>query len=210
MQGKLDQSRAAVAELFSTLTPGDEFFAIEVNDSPKLLCDLTGDPQQIEQSLAGIDARNLTALVDSIYLAIHYLKHARNARRALLILSDGGENNSRYTKGELFSLVREADVSIYSVGLSRWIRFSLDEVSLLKRLSEETGGRFWPVADIHDLPETLWNVSAAIRNLYMLYFSPSNSNNDGLYRRIKVRLKAIPGLPPLHISWRRGYFASAR
>jgi Ca-activated chloride channel family protein len=209
MQGKLDQSRAAVADLFWTVIPGDEFFAVEVSDSPKLLCDLTDDPQRIEQSLAGISARSTTALLDSIYLAIQHLKHARNSRRALLILSDGGENSSRYTRGEIYSLVREADVCIYSVALSRWIRLSLDDVSLLKRLSEETGGRFWQVANVNDLPETMWKVSAAIRDLYVLYFSPGRSSNDGLYRKIKVRLRPTPGLP-LHVAWRKGYFAPAR
>jgi VWFA-related protein len=120
MQGKLDQSRAAVADLFWTLMPGDEFFAIEVNDSPKLLCDFTDDPQRIEQSLAGIEAGNTTALLDAIYMAIQHLRHGKNSRKALLILSDGGENSSRYSKRQIYSLVREADVCIYSVGLSRW------------------------------------------------------------------------------------------
>ena len=209
MTGKLDQSRAAVAELFRTEMPGDEFFAVEVSDAPTLLCDLTDDTERVEQALAGIVAGNTTALLDAIYMALQHLRHARNPRKALLILSDGGENNSRYTKGEIYSLVREADVCIYSIALSRWMRLSLDDVGLLRRLTEETGGSFWQVAKAEDLPEAAWKVSAAIRDLYVLCFSSSNPHNDGLYRKIQVRLRPVPGLPRLHVSWRKGYFAPA-
>jgi Ca-activated chloride channel homolog len=209
MTGKLDQSRAAVADLFRTAMPGDEFFAVDVSGAPTLRCDLTDDTQRIEQSLAGIEAGNTTALLDAIYMAIQHLRHARNSRKALLILSDGGENSSRYTKGEMYSLVREADICIYSIAVSRWIRLSLDDVSMLRRLSEETGGTFWQVAKADDLPQAAWKVSAAIRDLYVLCFSSSNPHNDGLYRKIQVRLRPVPGLPRLHVSWRKGYFAPA-
>jgi len=209
MTGKLAESRAAVADLFQTVVPGDEFFAVEVSDTPTLLCDFTDDTQRIERSLAGIEARSSTALLDAIYMALQHLRHARNSRKALLILSDGGENSSRYTKGEIYSLVREADICIYSIGLSRWIRLSLDDASLLRRLSEETGGTFWQVAKAYDLPQAAWKVSAAIRNLYVLCFSSSNPHNDGLYREIQVRLRPVPGLPRLHVSWRKGYFTPA-
>jgi Ca-activated chloride channel family protein len=95
MTGKLDESRVAVADLFRTAMPGDEFFAVQVSDVPTLLCDLTDDTQRIEQSLAAIEAGNTTALLDAICMAMHRLRHARNSRKALLILSDGGENSSR-------------------------------------------------------------------------------------------------------------------
>ena len=207
MLGKLDQSRTAVAALFRTAVPGDEFFAVEVRNKPALLCDLTDDTQRIEQALATIQARNTTALRDAIYMAIQHLRHARNSRRALLILSDGGENNSRYTKGEIYSLVREADICIHSIALSRWIRLSLDDVSLLRRLSGESGGTFWQVAHADELPQAIWKASAAIRHLYVLCFNSSNPRNDGLYRKIQVRLRPIRGMPRLHVSWRKGYMA---
>lgn len=209
MEGKLRESRAAIANLLRTVTQGDEFFAVKVGDAPTLLCDFTSDAGRIEQSLAGIEAGQTTALLDAIYMAVQHLRHARNARKVLVILSDGGENNSRYSKGEIFSLVREADVSIHSIALSRWFRLSLDDVGLLKRLSEETGGGFWQVANTDDLPETAWKVSAAIRDFYVLCFTSTNRSRDGLYRKIQVQLKPVPGLPQLHVSWRKGYFGPA-
>jgi Ca-activated chloride channel homolog len=206
MEGKLDRSRAAITHLFRTATPGDEFFVVEFNNAPRLLCDFTADTATIEKSLIGISPRNWTALLDAIYMAIQQMKHARNPRKALLILSDGGDNNSRYTESEMKNLVREADVCIYSIGLfgggvlKRHVR-------LLEQLSGETGGRLWQVDKVSELADTVAQISAAIRHQYLLGFSPRNSSQDGLYRKIQVRLNQPPDTPPLRASWRTGYYA---
>jgi Ca-activated chloride channel homolog len=206
MAGKLDQSRAAVSRFFSGSRPGDEFFLVEFNDAPRMLCDFTTDTQQIEKALVSIQPRNWTALFDAVYLAVQKTKRARNARKALLILSDGGDNNSRYTESEMKSLVREADVCIYSIalvggGLMR------RHVRVLRQLSEQTGGRVCEVEKISDLPDAVAKISAAIRDQYVLGYSSSNRDNDGLYRRIEVRLNQPPDAPRLHASWRSGYYA---
>ncbi len=206
MQGKLDESRAAVAQFFKTAIPGDEYFLVEFNDAPRLLCDFTSDTERLENSLAGITAKDWTALLDAVYMGIHQMKHARNARKALLILSDGGDNNSRYTEGEMKLLVREADVCIYSIalvggGLMR------RHVPLLKDLSMETGGRVREVARAGDLPAAVEAISAAIRHQYLLGYSSNNPKKNGLYRKVQVRLDPPPDLPRLRASWRKGYYA---
>lgn len=208
MEGRMDQSRAAITRFFRTSVRGDEFFLIAFNDAPRLLCNFTGDTVEIEKSLAGIEPRNWTALLDAVCMAIHQMKRARNSRRALLILSDGGDNNSRYTEEELKRMIREADVCIYSIGLfgTRLIRH---HERLLRQLSAETGGRFRQVEKIADLPDAVQELSNAIRNQYLLGYSPSNTASDGLYRRIEIRLKPVPGLPVLRASWRTGYYAPA-
>ena len=206
MQGKLDQSRAAVSEFFDTAVPGDEFFLVEFNDAPRMLCGFTSDAQRIQHSLAGIQPKSWTALLDAVYMAIHQMKHARNPRKALLILSDGGDNNSRYTESEIKSLIREADVCIYSValvggGLMR------RRVPLLNRLAMETGGRVREVQKVRDLPAAVETISDAIRHQYLLGYSSNNIRNSGLYRKVKVRLSPPPDLPRLRASWRTGYYA---
>ena len=209
MEGKLDRSRAAVSEFFHTVVPGDEFFLVEFNDSPRLLCSFTTDTGRIEKSLEGIAPRNWTALLDAVYLAIHQMKHARNPRKALLILSDGGDNNSRYTESEMKSVVREADVCVYSIGLfgNSMIRH---HVRLLRDLSEETGGRMWQVDKMADLPDAVAKISAAMRHQYLLGFTSTNRAQDGMYRKIQVRLQpGVAGLA-LSASWRTGYYAPDR
>ena len=209
MQGKLDRSRAAVSQFFRTSIAGDEFFLVEFNDSPRLLCSFTSDTNRIEKSLEGIEPRNWTALLDAVYMGIHQMKHAHNPRKALLILSDGGDNNSRYTETEMKNVVREADVCVYSIGLfgNNMIRH---HVRLLRELSEETGGRMWQVDKMADLPETVAKISAAMRHQYLLGFSSSNPNQDGMYRKIQVRLQPEGETPPLVASWRTGYYAPDR
>ena len=208
MEGKLDQSRRAVAQFFQTAMPGDEFFAIEFSNTPKMLCDFTSDTALIERSLLGIKPKNWTALFDAVYLATHQMKRARNPRKALLILSDGNDNYSRYSESEMKSLVREGDVCIYSIGLvgsglmKRHLR-------VLKQLSELTGGHFYEVERMSDLPAAAENISAAIRNQYVLGYSSSKPQSDGLYRKIEVKLNQEGGLPRLNASWRKGYYAPA-
>lgn len=143
---------------------------VQVGHVPALICDFTSDTGLIERSLASIQATGSTALVDSVYFATQHLRGAANSRHALFILSDGGENSSRYTKGELNNLIQEADVCIYSIALSRWLRLSLEgDVLLLKHLAEETGGRFYQVACIASLPQAVWKLSLAMRSLHVLY-----------------------------------------
>ena len=205
MEGKLDQSRAAVSRFFRTSRSGDEFFLVEFNDRPRLLSGFTSNTAAIEQSLVGIQPRNWTALLDAVYMAVHQMKNASNSHKALLILSDGGDNNSRYTESEMKSRVREADVSIYSIGLGTGL--IKHHIRLLKELSEETGGEYRQADKMADLPDAVERISAAIRHQYLLGYSSSNSINDGMYRKIRVTLNQPANKPPLHASWRTGYYA---
>lgn len=209
MAGKLEQSRAAVGRFFNTARPGDEFFLVEFNDAPRLLASFTADTESIAKTLVGIQPRDWTALFDAVYMAIRQMKQAKNPRKALLLLSDGGDNNSRYTELEMKSLVREADVCIYSLGLLGGGLIKR-HARTLRNLSEETGGRFYQVEKMSELPAAVAKVSAAIRNQYLLGYSSANPDNNGLYRKIEVRLNQDPGLPPLRASWRAGYYAPDR
>ncbi len=207
MEGKLDQSRRAVSQFLRTAVQGDEFFAIEFSSAPRMLCDFTSDTGQIEKSLAGIKPKNWTALFDAVYLAPHQMRRAKNPRKALLILSDGNDNYSRYTESELKSRVREGDVTIYSIGLvgSGLLKRHL---RVLRQLSDQTGGRFYEVEKMSDLPAAAEKISAAIRNQYVLGYFSSKPQSDGLYRKIEVKLNPEAGLPRLSASWRSGYYAA--
>jgi Ca-activated chloride channel family protein len=207
MEGKLDRSRTAVSVFFRTAVPGDEFFLVEFNDAPRLLCSFTTDTGHIERSLAGIEPHNRTALLDAIYMAIHQMKGAHNSRQALFILSDGEDNHSRYNETEIRNIVREGDVSVYSIGLFGSGPAIKHGARLLRGLSLETGGRMWQVDRIADLTDAVTKVSAAIRHQYLPGFSSSNLHRDGTYRKIQLKLTPPPSAPPLAASWRAGYYA---
>ena len=207
MAHKMDQSRAAVTRFFHTAIAGDEFFLVEFNNAPRLACNFTSDTKQIENTLMGIEPKNWTALFDAIYMAVNQMRRAKNPRKALLILSDGGDNYSRYTEPEMKALVREADVSIYSIALGGGGLIQ-GHIGLLKYLSKQTGGLFQQADKMSDLPEAVNRISNAVRHQYLLGYSSNNPKNNGLYRKIEVRLNQDPALPRLRPYWRTGYYST--
>jgi len=216
MGGKLQKSRQAVAQFSRTANPEDEFFLVRFNNTPELALGFTHDTEELQNKILFSKSKGSTALLDAIYLALHEMKKARNPRKALLVISDGGDNNSRYTESEIKNVVREADVQVYGIGIyepygSRGrTAEELAGPSLLSDLAEQTGGRAYSVDNLNDLPDIAAKVGIELRNQYVLGYSPTNQGRDGKYRRVKVRLMQPRGLPPLRAFWRLGYYAPSQ
>jgi Ca-activated chloride channel homolog len=213
MGNKLTKSRQAVAMFFKTANPEDEFFLVQFNDRPELIQDFTTNLEEIQNRLTFTQAKGRTALLDAVYMALHKMKKARNPRKALLIISDGGDNSSRYTESEIKNLVREADVQIYAIGIfepSGSRGRTAEELSgpgLLSELSEQTGGRHFAVENLNELPDVAAKIGIELRNQYILGYTPTNLQRDGKYRKVQVKLVQPKGLPPLRESHRQGYYA---
>lgn len=213
---KLQKSRQAVAQFCKTANPTDEFFLIQFNDRPVLTQTFTTRVEEIQSRLTFAQSKGRTALLDAVYLALHEMKKASNPRKAIFIISDGGDNNSRYTEGEIRKLVREADVQIFGIGIYEPLgsrgRTSeeLAGPGLLQNLAEQTGGRAYPVGNLNDLPDIAAKIGIELRNQYILGYSPTNQQRDGKYRRVKVTLVQPRGLPPLRAFWRLGYYAPSQ
>ncbi len=213
MGSKLEKSRQAVSQFFKTANPEDEFFLVEFNDRPELVVDFTTHLEEIQNRLTFTQSRGRTALLDAVYMALHTMKKARNPRKALLIISDGGDNSSRYTESEVKSRVREADVQIYAIGIYEPVASrgrtpeEMSGPSLLSEISEQTGGRHFAVDNLNELPDVAAKIGVELRNQYILGYTPSNVERDGKYRKVQVKLIQPRGLPPLRASWRLGYYA---
>jgi len=148
-----------------------------------------------------------------VYLGIDKLKEAKYERKALLIISDGGDNRSRYTQGELRRVVRESDVQIYSIGIFDTYASTTEEELgpvLLSDICEMTGGRMFKVADVGDMEDIAARISAELRNQYVIGYRPSDMKKDGNWRKLKVRLVPPPGLPTLTVHFRQGYYAPSQ
>jgi Ca-activated chloride channel family protein len=206
MAKKIDDSREAVTRFLRAGAPGDEYFLIEFNDTPRLTCDFTSDPAEIEKHLPGIHPGGWTSLFDAVYLGVSRMRRSHNPRRALLVLSDGGDNRSRYSRGETMEMIKEADTAIYTIGLSA-SGLTTECTRLLKGLAEETGGQMFPVREVSDLPEAILKINEVLRNRYLLGYEPLNASDDGRYRNVSVKLDAQEGHPPLRLTWRPGYYA---
>jgi VWFA-related protein len=213
MGGKLQKSRMAVAQFFRDANPEDEFFLVQFNNGAKLIQPFTRDLEQIQNRLTFTQSAGQTALLDAVYLALQQMKKAVNSRKALLILSDGGDNNSRYSETEIKNLVKETDVQIYGIGIFEpaAVRARTPEELagpvLLSEITEQTGGRQYPAESVDELPDIAAKIGLELRNQYILGYAPQNREHDGKYRRVQVRLAPPHGLPPLRASWRLGYYA---
>ena len=216
MGAKLQQSRRAAAEFFKTANPEDEFFLVEFNDRPELVAPFTTDTEDLQSRLAFSQSKGKTALLDGVYLAMNQMKKARNPRKAILIISDGGDNNSRYTESEVKNAVREADVQIYGIGIFEPMGSrgrtpeELAGPSLLSEVAELTGGRSYNVENINELPDIAAKIGIELRNQYVLYYTPKNMQRDGKYRHVQVKLVQPRGLPPLKAFFRLGYYAPSQ
>jgi VWFA-related protein len=216
MGNKLHKSRQAAAQFFKTANPEDEFFLVQFNDRAELMTAFTHNTEEIQNRLTFTQAKGRTALLDAVYLAINQMKKSKNPRKAILILSDGGDNSSRYTESEIRNLVREADVQIYAIGIFEPVASrgrtaeELSGPSLLNEIAEQTGGRHFPVENINELPDVAAKIGIELRNQYVLGYSPTNQARDGKYRRVKIKVNQPRGLPPLRAFWRLGYYAPSQ
>jgi Ca-activated chloride channel family protein len=215
MSDKIDKSRLAAMQFLKTANPQDEFFLVDFNDRAQLLSPFTGNIEELQDHMLYTAARGRTALFDAIYLGLSQMKGARNAKHALLIISDGGDNHSRYSEGDIRSFLREADVQLYAIGIYEpaGICPTTEECegpSLLNEMTEMSGGRTFTVHNLNELPDTATKISMELRNQYVLGYRPSSHARDGKWRKIKVKLRPPKGLPPLTIYAKYGYYGPGR
>jgi Ca-activated chloride channel family protein len=149
-------------------------------------------------------------LLDAIYLGVSKMRQAKYTKKSLLIISDGGDNHSRYTEGEIKSLVKEADVLVYAIGIyDKYFPTSEERLgpALLSDVAELTGGRSFTIDNPNDLADVATKIGIELRNQYVLGYRPKNPGHDGKWRKIKVKLIPPKGLPPLRVYAKTGYYA---
>src|SRR3984885_6346013 len=209
MSSKMDRAKDAVMEFFKTANPQDEFFMITFSDEPEEVSDFTSSVDEIQNKLVFAVPRRRTALLDAIYMGVSKMRQAKYAKKALLIISDGGDNHSRYTENEIRSLVKEADVMIYAIGIYDRYASAVEErlgPELLGEIAELTGGRAFTVENPNDLADVATKIGVELRNQYVLGYRPKVVVRDGKWRKIRVKLLPPKGLPPLRVYARTGYY----
>ncbi len=210
MGSKIDRAREAVIEFFKTANPQDEFFLIAFNDKPEEIADFSTSVDDIQGRLVYTVPKGRTALLDAIYLGVSKMRQAKYPKKALLIISDGGDNHSRYTEGEIRSTVKEADILIYAIGIYDHSFPSEEErlgPTLLSDVTELTGGRAFTIDNPNDLADVSTKIGIELRNQYVIGYRPKNPMHDGKWRKIKVKLLPPKGLPPLRVYAKTGYYA---
>jgi Ca-activated chloride channel family protein len=212
MSDKIEKARQAVVQFLETANPRDEFFLVSFGDRAELARSFTSNVEDLQNGMLFTTARGRTALFDAIYLGLSQMRGARNSKRALLIISDGGDNHSRYTESDIRNFVKEADCQLYSIGLfdasdrARTLE-ELNGPTLLSEITQLTGGRVFPVTSLTELPDIAAKIGLELRNQYVLGYKPGNVRHNGAWRKIKVKLAPPKGLPPLNIYAKTGYYA---
>ena len=213
---KMNICREAVAQFLKTMNSGDEAFLVEFSDRAHLEVSLTTETNGILDKLSSAQAGGTTALFDGLYVGLKEMKNAKNPRKTLLVISDGGDNNSIFSAKEILQVSREADVQIYAMGVfepASNVGLGLAELAgprLLAGISEQTGGRAFAAATLSELPSIATRIGIELRNQYVLAYTPANQAKDGKYRKVEVKLSEPEGIKGLKARWRVGYYAPAQ
>ena len=210
MADKISKARQAAVQFLKTANPRDEFFMVSFNDRAELTSRFTRSVDELQNRMMFTAAKGQTALLDAIYLGLSQMRSASNGKRALLIISDGGDNHSRYNERDIRNFMKEADCQLYVMGV-----FDVNDMqrtyeerygpTLLSELTEMTGGRVFAVENLNDLPDIASKIGVELRNQYVLGYKPSDAKRSGAWRKIKVKLAPPKGLPPLTVYAKTGY-----
>jgi Ca-activated chloride channel family protein len=224
MRNTLGTAKDVVQAFLRTTNVEDEFLLLTVSTQPAVIPAFTTDIGDLEHSVGTARPGGMTALIDTVYLGLNRMKEARQPRRALLILSDGIDNQSRYSQSELLRVALEADVQIYTIifdtgaagGSSGAVPFRPSMVAkpgdrgpqqqgpeMLEKLSERTGGLHFHVHNHAEANEAVTNAGQALRNEYLIGYQPADSATSGKWHRIQVKLDRAQ----VQVHTRTGYYA---
>jgi len=228
ISGSMKSAIGAVKEsaqaFVRTANPDDEFLLLTVSTNPAVSPEFSKDTQSLEENIGFTKPGGFTALIDTVYLGLNQMRKARTQRRALVILSDGIDNHSQYSKGELLRVALEADVQVYTIIVDNGAAHSSDNTvpfrpsmirkpgdqgaqrqgpSLLEELADKTGGLYFHARDATQVREGLTKAGQALRNEYVIGYQPADSELSGKWHRIRVKST----VPKVSVHARSGYYA---
>ena len=209
MTEKMSKALSATRVFFDNLNRDDEVFLMAFSTRPEYRIPFTSAFEEIQNSLLFTQPTGKTALIDAVYLALQYMHSARNARKALLIVSDGGDNHSRYHERDLLRAVVETDVQIYAIGIHDFPRSREERRGryLLGRLARVTGGQHYKIRNLKKLDEVAGTLALAMHNQYVIGYRPPPNSLPGKWRRIRVRVKEAESKDNVRVYTRSGYYA---
>ena len=209
---KIAKARNALSKFINTSHPSDEYFLIAFNKRAQLLLDRSRDGDAVLQKLTLVEPKHNTALYDAVYLGLERVSRGTHQKKALLIISDGQDNASRYNFGEVKRLMKESDIVTYAVGIlgggDMSSSLGMMGQSFLDELTSVTGGRsFYPSGDA-EMDEIFERIALELRHQYSVGYTPPNFTPDGKWHKVKVKVKRPRGLPRLTVRSREGYYAT--
>jgi Ca-activated chloride channel homolog len=204
MKENIYSARNSLVRFLQTGNPDDEFFLVTFNHKTALVQSFTNEAAAIQGQVALRQPSGRTALYDAVYMGLDHIKAAKNEKKALILITDGEDNSSRYTPAEVREFAKESDVQIYGIGEEGKLGYGRSEIQNIVAL---TGGRAFFPNNFNELDYYIDLIHAELRNQYVIGYVPTNKNHDGKWRKIRVKLEPPEGLPPLKVHAKEGYYA---
>jgi len=211
MKDKISTARDAAVTFLKTGNPEDEYFLVEFSSRPEVAEDFTTDVSRLQNRLIFTPAKGMTAMYDSVYLGLEKLREGKNPKKALLLITDGEDNRSRYTFSNVREFVKEQDVQIYAIGIVDDFNSQLGSGhtgrAMIEELSDLTGGRAFFPDSVYDLEDICTKIAVELKNQYVIGYSSTNVAKDGKWRKLRLKTNPPKGLPRLSVRAKSGYYA---
>jgi len=212
MKDKIGTAREAAATFLKTGNPDDEYFLVTFANRPEVVADFTTDVTKLQSKLLLTPAKGMTAMYDSVYVGLEKLKEGTNPKKALLLITDGEDNRSRYTFQNVKDFVKEQDVQIYGIGIvDEWnSQLSAGHTgrAMIEELADMTGGRAFFPDSVYELEDICTKIAVELKNQYVLGFHSANGAKDGKWRKLRVRINPPKGIEHLNVRAKSGYYAA--
>lgn len=188
MKDKLKTAVEAAITFMKNGSPDDEYFLVEFADKPLETAEFTSDIEKLRSRFMFSKAKGRTALYDAVYMGLTRLEEGNNAKRALLLITDGEDNRSRYTFSNVKEFVKEKDVQMYAIGITNGYPDAAAEQgrALLRDLAAVSGGNSFFPSSIYNLENICKNIATELKYQYVLGYRSTNTAKDGEWRKIKV------------------------
>lgn len=211
MKDKIATARQAANTFFKSGNPEDEYFLVAFANRPELAADFTTDIGKLQSKLILTPAKGMTAMYDSVYLGLEKLKEGTNPKKALLLITDGEDNRSRYTFQNVKEFVKEQDVQIYGIGIvDDWnSQLSAGKTgrAMVEELSEITGGRSFFPDSVYDLEDICTKIAVELKNQYVVGYHSTNGAKNGKWRKLRMKINPPKGIQRLNVRYKQGYYA---
>jgi Ca-activated chloride channel family protein len=209
MRSAFNAARSAAINFLKTSNAEDEYFLVEFSDTPKIAQNFTTDVNKLERIVAVLGAQGYTAFLDAVYLALDNVRFGVQPRKALVMITDGEDNHSRYTLNNVKDVLKESDAQLYAVDIGyqaakghSFGRMVLDE------LTELSGGRVLSLKSMDDLDAVCAQISRELKSQYVLGYVSSNRKTDGKWRKLRVKVNPPARAPRMNVRTKAGYHAS--
>jgi Ca-activated chloride channel family protein len=207
---RIASAAKALADFLQTSNKDDEYSLVAFSSRPQLLLDGSRDGDALIRKLSDVKPDGNTALYDATYLALDRIAHGMYKKRAVLIISDGEDNKSRYTLSQLRRFLLESDVTIYAIDINAMpLPKEFYGRMVLEELATRSGGKIFMPRNAAEMNEAFDQIAIELRQQYTIGYAPSRFAADGKWHRLKIKVAPPRGVRRVLVRAREGYYAAS-